>query len=326
MSIQSGRIFKIILLLIICIRMAAFSQGDAGAIPIPSIDIVQGSFITFKADAVNGNSYQWFKDGNQINGATQATLKVSEAGIYTVLAYNNVTCSSVLSDGYKVEVKTAVTQKQANLTIRKKSEIKNTSINDPYEYLITVKNNGPDDANEVVVKDILPEGLLFKNITMAMPGKFDYNVAARTLTWSIDKLLLSETSELRFIAEAVNPGTIANTATVSGNETDSDLTDNESTDKKIITDLIIPNVFTPNGDGVNDRFEIKNLEFYKENEISIINRWGNSVYEKKDYQNIWDGIGLDEGTYFFVLKVKNATGTWKAYKGYITLLRTQTQQ
>jgi gliding motility-associated-like protein len=117
---------------------------------------------------------------------------------------------------------------------------------------------------------------------------------------------------------------VLNTASISAAETDPYPADNESTDRKAITDLIIPNVFTPNGDGVNDRFEIKNLEFYKENEISIINRWGNTVYEKKDYQNLWDGTGLDEGTYFFVLKVKNAVGTWKAFKGYITLLRSNT--
>ncbi len=90
-------------------------------------------------------------------------------------------------------------------------------------------------------------------------------------------------------------------------------------------DLVIPNVFTPNGDGVNETFEIRGLNIYPENEISIINRWGNTVYEKKNYENTWEGNGLDEGTYFYVLKVKNVSGTWKVYKGYITLLRSKAQ-
>ncbi|MEJ6981516.1 Ig-like domain-containing protein [Pedobacter sp. P351] len=86
-------------------------------------------------------------------------------------------------------------------------------------------------------------------------------------------------------------------------------------------DLVIPNIFTPNGDGVNETFEIRGLNIYPENEISIINRWGNTIYEKKNYENTWEGNGLDEGTYFYILKVRNAGGTWKVYKGYVTLLR-----
>lgn len=316
---------SIIFFLIFFIRVAAFSQGSAGGTGAQSIEIEIGTSITFKANAVNGNSYQWFKDGAPINAATQSTLLVSEPGSYTVLANNNANCSSILSDEYKVTVKQTVITKLANLTIVKKSEIRTTSINDPYEYSIQVSNKGPDKATDVVVKDILPEGLVLKDISMVYVGKFDYNAGARTLTWSIDSLHKAETSELRFRTESMNPGKVVNTASISAQETDPYPADNQSTDEKEITDILIPNVFTPNGDGTNDRFEIKNLDLYKENEISIINRWGNSVYEKKDYQNIWDGNGLDEGTYFYVLKVKNATGTWKAYKGYITLLRTKTQ-
>ncbi|MFD2163545.1 gliding motility-associated C-terminal domain-containing protein [Paradesertivirga mongoliensis] len=312
--------------LILFIRLAAFSQGNAGGNTVQTVEIEPGKSINFKATSTPGSAYQWFKDGNPISGATSPTLNVSEPGEYKVLAQNNLNCTSEISDGFIVTVKTSVLVKQANLSVEKKSETKATSINDPYEYLITVKNSGPDPATEVIIKDILPEGLIFKNMTMALQGKFDYNAAARTLTWTIDKLNSADMSELRFVTEAVNPGSVVNTATVSATEADPDLSDNSSTDTKSITDLTIPNVFTPNGDGVNDRFEIKNLEFYKENEISIINRWGNSVYEKKDYQNLWDGTGLDEGTYFFVLKVKNATGTWQAYKGYITLLRSKTAQ
>ncbi|MBC8054923.1 MAG: gliding motility-associated C-terminal domain-containing protein [Sphingobacteriaceae bacterium] len=311
-----------IFFLILAISPAVFSQGSGGGNLAQTIEIAPGGSVTFKATATNGVSYQWFRDGNPINGANQATLLVSDVGEYKVQAFNTINCNSEMSKGVLVVLKAA--PNQANLAVIKKSEIKTTSINTPYEYLITVKNSGPDAANKVEVTDVLPEGLVFKNVSMAMPGEFKYDIAAKTITWKISQLPASEQSELRFNAEAINPGTIQNTATVSALEADPNMADNTSTDIKSITDLIIPNVFTPNGDGVNEKFEIKNLEFYKENEISIINRWGNSVYEKKNYENLWDGSGLDEGTYFFVLKVKNATGTWKAYKGYITLLRSKT--
>jgi gliding motility-associated-like protein/uncharacterized repeat protein (TIGR01451 family) len=314
-----------IFLFILLIRVSAFSQGSAGGTATRSVEITQGSFVTFKADAANGITYQWYKDGMIISGAVQQTLQISEPGIYAVVAFNGTDCSSVLSDPIEVTIKQTVISNKADVLVVKKSDTRTTTINDAYEYEIRVTNKGPDTATEVVVTDAFPEGLVLKDVSMTMLGKFDYDASKRTLTWTIDELSKSQTSEIKFRTESINPGVVENTAKVKAAETDPDQTNNESTDKKLITDIIVPNVFTPNGDGVNDNFEIKYLDLYKENEISIINRWGNSVYEKKDYKNAWDGYGLDEGTYFYVLKVKNASGSWKVFKGYVTLLRTKTQ-
>jgi gliding motility-associated-like protein/uncharacterized repeat protein (TIGR01451 family) len=72
-------------------------------------------------------------------------------------------------------------------------------------------------------------------------------------------------------------------------------------------DLEIPNTFTPNGDGKNDTFQIKGRENYDAIEISIFNRWGDEVYRSKNYKDEWDGAGLNEGTYFYVLKLKKGS-------------------
>jgi gliding motility-associated-like protein/uncharacterized repeat protein (TIGR01451 family) len=72
-------------------------------------------------------------------------------------------------------------------------------------------------------------------------------------------------------------------------------------------DLEIPNTFTPNGDGKNDTFLIKGRENYDTIEISIFNRWGDEVYRSKNYKDEWDGAGLNEGTYFYVLKLKKGS-------------------
>jgi gliding motility-associated-like protein len=87
--------------------------------------------------------------------------------------------------------------------------------------------------------------------------------------------------------------------------------------------LFIPNLYTPNGDGRNDVFEIRGLELFDENDIVIVNRWGNEVYKQKNYKNNWTGEGLNEGTYFYVLRLKerSADPEWKVFKGYITLIR-----
>jgi gliding motility-associated-like protein len=86
--------------------------------------------------------------------------------------------------------------------------------------------------------------------------------------------------------------------------------------------LTIPNLFTPNGDGINDTFEILNIDQYPVNELQIVNRWGNEVFRAKGYRNNWTGEGLDEGTYYYLLRVKKAgSDQYEVFKGFITLIR-----
>ena len=86
----------------------------------------------------------------------------------------------------------------------------------------------------------------------------------------------------------------------------------------INTDIIIPNIITPNGDNKNDFFEIKNLLLSSpQNNLSIFNRWGNKVFETSNYTNNWNGDKLTEGTYFYVLTLSDG----KKNHGMITLVK-----
>ena len=115
--------------------------------------------------------------------------------------------------------------------------------------------------------------------------------------------------------------------------------------------LKIPNVFTPNGDGTNDYFIIslengsdlpsgggkgdgsQGLEYesyeplsryYESSELTIFNRWGRVVYHSKDYQNDWDGGGLSDGTYFYVLKCHGLKND-ATYQGSVMIITAQRQ-
>ena len=71
----------------------------------------------------------------------------------------------------------------------------------------------------------------------------------------------------------------------------------------IIDDVLtIPNIITPNGDGLNDFFRIINLENYISNKIAVYNRWGKKVFEQDNYQNDWSANGLSDGVYYFILQ------------------------
>lgn len=76
-------------------------------------------------------------------------------------------------------------------------------------------------------------------------------------------------------------------------------------DYTIISDILVPNVFTPNGDGKNDLLEFKNLQFFPSTSLTVFNRWGKKIYKSSDYQNNWTGDGHSDGVYFFVLDGPN---------------------
>lgn len=65
--------------------------------------------------------------------------------------------------------------------------------------------------------------------------------------------------------------------------------------------FIVPNVITPNGDGINDDFYISGLE--NGTKLTIFNRWGDVVYTSNNYNNDWDGGNLKDGVYYYVLNL-----------------------
>ena len=93
--------------------------------------------------------------------------------------------------------------------------------------------------------------------------------------------------------------------------------------------ITIYNGVTPNGDGINDVFYIKNIEEYPNNVVYIYNRWGQQLDEIKSYNNTsnaWAGIdnfnhphqAAPSGTYFYVIDLGNGS---KPIKGWLELTK-----
>jgi gliding motility-associated-like protein len=82
--------------------------------------------------------------------------------------------------------------------------------------------------------------------------------------------------------------------------------------------VIIPNIFTPNGDAKNQFFEIVHLDLSQNNSLLIFNRWGKQVYQTKSYQNNWEAAGLADGTYYYVLYLEREN---KYIKGWVDVVR-----
>jgi gliding motility-associated-like protein len=86
----------------------------------------------------------------------------------------------------------------------------------------------------------------------------------------------------------------------------------------VITATITPtNIFTPNGDGLNDALHFINLEYFPESHLDVWNRWGKLVHSADNYKNNWNPNDLSEGTYYYILTVKY----FGTLDGYVQLTR-----
>ena len=125
-----------------------------------------------------------------------------------VSGYGNVTNSLVVGNkttGVNVTVPEINPDKTANIT--------NPNFGDKVDYTVTVTNDGMGDAKDVVVRDVLGEGLKFVSAT----GNYSFDEVTRTVTWIVD-LAKGESKVFSVIATVVGYGNVTNSLVV-GNKT-----------------------------------------------------------------------------------------------------------
>ncbi|AGA76473.1 gliding motility-associated C-terminal domain-containing protein [Echinicola vietnamensis] len=211
-----------------------------------------------------------------------------------------------------------------DLSIAKTSFEKMVWEGDDLEYEIRVQNNSETNATDVVVVDNLPPGTHYKEMKVTSAfGLLEYafEVNGQTLMWSIPKFLAGDEMIITLTVATGEEGTLINAVKVNSIEEDANTEDNEDDDVNKVHKFFIPNVITPNGDKDNETFQIKGLNKFKENQITIFNRWGDHVFETENYQNDWEAKGLVDGTYFYVLEVVLENGEQKEFKGWIQVIR-----
>jgi gliding motility-associated-like protein len=91
---------------------------------------------------------------------------------------------------------------------------------------------------------------------------------------------------------------------------------------KVLDDITVPNAFSPNGDGINDLWNLENIDSYPGATVEIFNRYGERVFNSQGYERPFDGTfsgkTLPVGTYYYLIRPNNGR---KEKSGALTLIR-----
>jgi gliding motility-associated-like protein len=86
--------------------------------------------------------------------------------------------------------------------------------------------------------------------------------------------------------------------------------------------VVIVNTFTPNGDGTNDTWVIKNIEYYPQCSVNVFNRWGVNVFSSIGYSEQWNGRSagnpVPAGAYYYVINLNDGS---LAKAGWVAIIR-----
>ncbi len=147
------------------------------------------------------------------------------------------------------------------------------------------------------------------NITGGKP-KFIYN-------WAVPSNGVgpyASSNTLFYFTQTENPGSGTYTLKITDQCGKSDSVDVDITFYEC--GIIVPNVVTVNGDGVNDVWVIEYLDSYPNSVLNVYNRWGNRIYASNDYKNDWKPQH-SSGTYFYALEITDG----RKFNGFFQLFK-----
>jgi gliding motility-associated-like protein len=308
------------------------------------------STVSLTASSSGAVTYSWS------SGATSSVINTANAGVYTVtvvdinsncsisqtiaVANNTITPSFTASAAGSlpcgaagtttlnaVPSNTNVTYNWSGPSITNGSNTPNAEVSGAGVYTVLVTDNitGCSSTQTVSVNSTTVNAAFNPNVTSGIPPLTvvfsNQSSGATTYSWSFGNGTSTQANPTNVFT---SPGTYTVVLLSMNGACTSTADVVIKVNDKIGT---VPEVFTPNGDGHNDVFDISGLDSYPNNSLQIFNRWGNQVYFAKPYKNDWDGTPntagktgtskLPTGTYFYILDLGDDEKT--ILRGFIQL-------
>lgn len=255
-----------------------------------------GSTVSFTAIAVNGGNaphYQW-----KINGENAGT---DDSHFSTTSLHDNDKVTCVLTSSEACTTGATVISNEATF-----------KLDDPVNLSVVISTSvtGPVCAGTNMLFTALaqPSDVTLKynwQVNGVDAGAYDRTFSSTNLNdGDVVTCIVTGTGKC-----VVNPLVASNAITIKLNPVNQ-------------CKIVIPNTFTPNGDGINDLWNITALLYYPDCSVTVFSRYGSVVYRSNGYAKPWDGTSgkntLPTGVYYYVIDLKNGG---KPMSGPVTLVR-----
>ena len=254
-----------------------------------------GMSLTYTATATNaGNNpvYQWMVNG-QGAGTNASTFTSS-----TLVTGDLISCKVTSSIACSVATATSNT---ATLTA------------DPYA-------DNSVSITSTAVNNIISPGELV--LFTAKSGLTATGTTSLVYQWQVNNIDAGSNSPFFSTTDLKNNDVITCVLSTSGKCIGTPVVISNPIEILVITPVVVVNTFTPNGDGVNDTWDIPSLAAYPNCAVSIFNRYGALVYKTIGYPKPWDGTyegkPLPTGVYYYVIDLKNGKNK---LSGSLTILK-----
>lgn len=309
------------------------------------VEEIPGSGIEVTGASVTSGNAALVSNGNFLTLTTSADVSKGETVVIQVDALVVADAGSKVVNGVKVwgpdkdpeddepddedtTPEIPVTENYI-ITVSKSADQDRLTPGSEATFTITITNQGPEaipSGDRIFLRELPGQGLSILGYEISSGAAQIQGVANQATITTTGNIATGNSIVVKIQAKVDEQasGSISNGIAIWSNDKnpDTDTPDDEdSTDPiPVDTQISIPNLFTPNGDGLNDLFVIRGLQQYDQRELIIINRWGNQVYSNKNYNNDWDGGSLSEGTYYYILTVRKQ-GATSTFKGAIAIVR-----
>ena len=214
-----------------------------------------------------------------------------------------------------------------DLSISKEVDTTSPVLGDNITFTLSLENTTMDRVLDIEVLDLIAPDSGFEYLSdTASLGTYNANNGI----WTIPELGPEQVVTLEIEVRVLRTGSLSNTVTISSSFPTDSMPENDSATVSITVlqsqcsePGTLCNIFSPNGDGVNDTLRfVDDTNQFPNNRLEVFDRYGNSVFEMEGYDSTWDGTGnngdLPKGTYFYVLDLGNGT---EPQKGWIQIIR-----
>jgi len=300
--------------------IALYQEGFANKLPILKFNnsIVCGNqMIEVSIDSsANCDSFSWTLNGSFIGSADSILFKKRTAlpdTLQLVYHYRN-TCNEIILN--QIFTLPAIDTVYRTLCPNDSVLFNGKWYNQSGIFVDTMKTQDCDSITILSITKIGLELELGDNRQLCIGDSITLDVFApnQIYLWQDN----SSASSLKVSSSGIYSVTVSNTC-----ETKSDSVNISMVDCNCI--LTMPNVFTPNSDGINDLLIPLPDCLTSEYTLSIFNRWGDKLFESSSSKLAWDGTQsgeeVPEGVYLYFVSYKTLLGTQRVVSGNILLLR-----